>query len=220
MHTADSKYVLELMKSVPPDYKLINTILSSKTFRCIELADIAIDLVDYCCTKYYPDRDHSGNYLYTSIVLLLLNGLDPNECGEEGCALWALNDVDTPGVAGHVMRLLIEFGGDINKVDDDGFDPENLFESLDEKITEFDRYLFQSEFDCWLVCLGYGGKDKYGRVPIKMVNGHSIEELREFERFEYAFKHDCFEDEQYGKYFMKIIDKKTKEIVAVYPSRS
>lgn len=217
MHTANSKELLNLITMVPPDYKQINAMFKDCSFSKEELADVGIDLVDKCFMVYSSEQDHSGNYLYSNILLLLLNGLDPNMLGEEGCALWAAHCIDTPGVAGRVIRLLIEFGGDINTVDEDEYDPENLFEYLDEKISDwYDIGFDQSDFDCWLVCLGYGGKDKFGQVPIKMVNGHSIEELKEFERFDCAMTRDGFYDEENGKYFMKIIDKKTREIVALY----
>ena len=216
MHTDNSRQLFDLMMVVPPDYKQINVLFKECSFSKEELADVGIDLVDECCISYSSEHDHSGNYLYSNILLLLMNGLDPNMLGEEGGALWAAHSIDTPGVAGRIMRLLIEFGGDINTVDEDEYDPENLFEYLDEKIGDgYDIGIDQSDFDCWLVCLRYGGKDKFGRVPIKMVNGHLIEELKEFERFKYSVPHGDFQDEEYGKYYLKIIDKQTGDIVAL-----
>ena len=126
--------------------------------------------------------------------LLLRCGLQPNLVlqDDEHRACWNVMDdllfVANGDIAPRVMRMMMERGGDPNLE----ISGEALFEKLDFDIW-FDMvemqemmWKFDIEFKCWLVLISYGGGGSDENRPLDMQNGYRVEDLREFERFDYV----------------------------------
>jgi len=212
--------ITEMMCEETPDYAAIEKIIQTETPELEELADIAAAITDAASDKVAG----AEKKLYKSMELLLKYHLNPNMTGALGCAMWMVKDVSSPGVAGKVMQLLIEHGGDVNQTCWDYFG-HNIWADNDNLMDEFywnvndGLYVYteRSVYDCWLVAISYGGKRaRSKKAPVEMLNGNKVEMLRDFERFDFLMKENGFNEKDLREHYIKIIDKETKEVIAIW----
>ena len=190
-----------------------------------ELGITAILLVDACFMEYGDfvekyNRNPKSTELISSkfpnvIKLFLKYNLNPNTIykwdeNNESCILGELQYIDNPYIAPQVMKYLLENGADPNLY----VDGETVFEKYNFDIVfdvvELDnKNLFDIEFMCWLVLLGYGGKLSNGKEPLKMVNGETYKIFKEYQLFDYTIEYNE------SDWIMHIINKETGKEVAV-----
>ena len=65
------------------------------------------------------------------------------------------------------------------------------------------------QFHFWLVLMGFGGRIKGDRCPVRMCNGHTQTIFRDFEKFDYRI------DFTKKDWVMQILHKETGEVIAV-----
>ena len=147
---------------------------------------------------------------HSLIVLLeelLKNGFDPNIRLDtyEYNVLYTLQYVDVPFLAATATRLLLEHGADPYIQDDDG---ECLFYKIDGDIAIdiglLPERFVQSLFQCWLVMVGYGARPEKVE-PFHLNTGHSYDELKEFEFFDWKIRYEPEKKEK----ILHIIDIRT-----------
>lgn len=163
------------------------------------------------CKEYDPDYMETIKYhpLIKLLQDLLKTGLDINVCldTDECNILFALQYVDVPFLAATATRLLLEHGADPYIQDEDG---ECLFYKIDGDIAidigvlpdRFVQYMFQ----CWLVMIGYGARPEKVE-PFQLNTGHSYDELKEFEYFDWKIRYEPEKREN----ILHIIDIRTGE---------
>ena len=138
---------------------------------------------------------------------LLKNGFDPNIRLDtyEYNVLYTLQYVDVPFLAATATRLLLEHGADPYIQDDDG---ECLFYKIDGDIAIdiglLPERFVQSLFQCWLVMVGYGARPEKVE-PFHLNTGHSYDELKEFEFFDWKIRYEPEKKEK----ILHIIDIRT-----------
>lgn len=149
-------------------------------------------------TKLYKEYDPDYvetlkvHPLITLLNHLLDNGFDSNICLDTypSSIMFALQYVDVPFLAATATRLLLEHGADPYIENEDG---ECLFYKIDGDIAMDigllpDRFV-QFMFQCWLVLIGYGARPK-GIEPFHLNPGHSYDELKEFEYYDWRIRYE------------------------------
>lgn len=161
--------------------------------------------------EYDPDHMNmiKSHSLIVLLEMLLKNGFDPNICLDAypSSILFALQYVDVPFLAATATRLLLEHGADPYIQDEDG---ECLFYKVDGDIAidigllpdRFVQYMFQ----CWLVMIGYGARPEKVE-PFHLNDGHSYDELKDFEYFDWKIRYEPEKREN----LLHIIDVRTGE---------
>ena len=227
------KRIIEISKNIPCDLKALNCILKDNTFTEDELMRIAISAVaayeddDYRDVYWRIDDDgehyrvavkYDENYvtdvkkhnLIEVLRLLLDYGLNPNTCLHEpwpNNVFEAVTRLDTPFLAGFCTRLMLDYGANPwLEIDDNEF----LFQELDADVCidvniQPDR-MVQPLVQSWLVMVGYGARPN-GSCPFVLTPGHTYEEVKEFEFFEYSVAYD----REKKKNIMHITDIRTRE---------
>ena len=218
--------IKEIFVQTPENLAEIREILSSREFTKKELAELGAaftwegfneyyDALNPECPEVSIDHMHS-DYILDAIQLLLEFGLDPNLVVDEESAFWHAMYIDAPNVGASLMRLLLENGADPNLPTISA--GESIFDYIDFKVS-FDEYTHDYFYtvQCWLVLMAYGGQfRKNGKIPITMLNGHSVEIFKNFELFDYTIEPLPQEPGKYGCWIMHIYNIETKEEVARY----
>lgn len=144
------------------------------------------------------------------LEMLLEKGLDPSVClnhEDETNVMCELRWIDVPFLGAAAMRLLLEHGASLYVSDSDGLD---MFTDIDSDISiDIDLLpydILQTTIQIWFVLVGYGGRPKKVE-PFHLNPGHTYDELKEFEFFDYEIVHDKEKKEN----FMHITDIRTGE---------
>lgn len=190
-----------------------------------ELSEIFNDILERELLLGYddPKPQLSENYLdnfYLALKLALKNGMNPNDIipygdGDEGGdnIMWSVvgylrhNDY-----ASKILKLLLENGGNTNlKL---GYS-ETVFSKVDYFFWLNGESMSQNLLYCWLLLAVYGGdSDNIDFLPLRMLNGHSIDELKNYEKFSFAFK--MAESSEYKRTrVLFVVDRVTCKNIAV-----
>ena len=144
------------------------------------------------------------------LEMLLEKGLDPGVCLDheyETNVMCELQWVDLPYLGAAAMRLLLEYGADPYVIDSDGMD---LFTNVDGSVAiDIDLVpydILQTTIQTWFVLVGYGGRPEKTE-PFHLYPGHTYDELKEFEFFDYVIIYDLEKKEN----IMHITDIRTGE---------
>lgn len=180
---------------------------------------IADDEFIYSDGRYYKVRkEYSPQFMEKVNVhpmmkileMLLEKGLDPSVCLEhedDTNVMCELQWVDLPFLGAAAMRLMLEHGADLNVADSDG---EELFVNVDSNVCiDIDLLpydILQTTIQTWFVLVGYGGRPEKVE-PFHLNPGHTYDELKEFEFFDYEIIHDREKKEN----IMHITDIRTGE---------
>ncbi len=223
-----TEHLLSMLMEMPPNFANIEKELQDNKYSVEEVTLAGYRFAENCFCEcgdfeYNYGRTPKGeevhsSYIYKICELLLKYGLAPNmlcgDCSDLTNIMYKLVYVDYAHIAAETMRLLLENGGSPDVV----IDGETLFEFVDFTIchdsgslygTEFcDESFYDRQFRIWLLMIGYGAKINKEELPIKLVDGYSVENFKNFENFTYRIAHS--EDD----WIMHIIDKKKNIEVA------
>ena len=211
------KLQFELCKLVP-DYVLVRKLLNRSKVRREELACIAYEVLEFYDTEYNSQTDEKFvptpcflENLYTSIEMLLKEGLCPDDC-VDGCSLLG-SCIYFGGPCQYncnkVLRLFLDKGANPNPFEKDA--GEYLIDRLKWEVTfdaiEFGFDSILSECQGLLVLVGYGGKCSDGNNAVVMYDDLDYGILKYSENF------DCecekVEDSCHAKVY--IIERNTKK---------
>lgn len=144
------------------------------------------------------------------LEMLLEKGLDPSVCLEhedDTNVMCELQWVDLPFLGAAAMRLLLEHGANLYVADSAGMD---LFTDVDGNVSiDIDLLpydILQTTIQTWFVLVGYGGRPEKVE-PFHLNPGHTYDELKEFEFFDYEIIRDHGRKEN----IMHITDIRTGE---------
>ena len=161
--------------------------------------------IDY--DPYFMDKINS-HPLMKILGMLLEKGLDPGVCldhEEETNVMCVLRWISLPFLGAAAMRLLLEHGADLHVADTDGMD---MFVDVDSDVAiDIDLVpydILQATVQTWFVQVGYGGRPEKAE-PFHLNPGHTYDELKEFEFFDYEIIRDGKEN------IMHITDIRTGE---------
>ena len=144
------------------------------------------------------------------LEMLLEKGLDPSVCldhEDETNVMCELRWIDLPFLGASAMRLLLENGADLYVADSDGmalFTDEDSDVAIDIDLLPYD--ILQTTIQTWFVLVGYGGRPEKAE-PFHLNPGHTYDELKEFEFFDY----DIIYDRDKKENIMHITDIRTGE---------
>ena len=195
--------LLDMLMELPPDPDKIEKHLNENEYSVKEITLAACKLAEECQFECGFFRENRGQnpavseihspYIYGIFELLLKYGLDPNLKFSDGISETNVMDelryLDFEDTAADTMKLLLENGGNPFLV----IDGTPLFETIDFDVI-FDvvelkgEDFFHIEFKIWLVMIGYGATIKGGECPIKIQNGYTAEDFRDFKRFGYEIE--------------------------------
>lgn len=214
------------LTSIPPDWEKVRLSFSHEDFSQEELAYMAYESASWCSYEFLDaqaplvkeagiDSMHSG-HLLDCLQFLLEKGLNPNATvnGDDN-VLWELMWVDAPNLAAKALRMLLENGGDPNLRL--ASEPETLFEYVAFMVS-FDEHspAFFHIVQFWLVLMAYGGCRRDGTIPLKMLNGNSVDIFKDFEKYDYCIEPFPQGPENMGCWIMHIYEIATKTEVARY----
>ncbi|MCR5811429.1 MAG: hypothetical protein K6G34_08515 [Lachnospiraceae bacterium] len=141
---------------------------------------------------------------------LLEKGLDPSVClnhEDETNVMCELRWIDLPFLGAAAMRLLLEHGANIYVAGSDGME---MFTDVDSDVAiDIDLLpddIPQTTIQTWFVLVGYGGRPEKVE-PFHLNPGHTYDELKEFEFFDY----DIIYDQEKKENIMHITDIRTGE---------
>ena len=217
--------ITNLLSEVPPDLDAAQQLLAAHKLTEEEVMQIAINCTDNCFGEYldaldprFPDitvdRMHS-NHIVSVLELLLEFGLNPNVSLNGENAMWNTMWISAPNVGATALRLMLEHGGDPNhRIPEE---VETLFDWIDFKVS-YDEYTHEylHTVQLWWVLMAYGACFSNGKISITMLDGNSVEILKNFERYDFTIEPLPQEPHRYGCWNMHIYDKDTGKEVAVY----
>lgn len=213
--------LIKLFSAIPPDWEKIRKLLEEYQLNSEELTNIAMELCNQCNEDYkrfatYDDMCENvetmhSNYFIRSLEILLEYGLVPDNDIDLDFLLYDLPYIKAPDVAAGALRLLLSHGANPNDRYDEDF--ASAFESLDFDVF----YVIPHELNLiqsWMVFVAYGAYISDAEMPLTMLNGYSVEVLKEYELFGYTIDKDNNKS-QYNS-VLNIFNKQTKEMVARY----
>ena len=215
-----TEYLLSMLMELPPKLEDIEKELKTDAYTTEEVTLAACKFTEQCfleCRDFEeafgrkPQKEevHSA-FVYDICELLLKHGLDANLFIEDTNLMYELRYVDYNYISAETMRLLLENGGNVNI--DDGDEP--MFQHLDYDVMFDASYrtvgkdLFDKEFKLWILMIGYGGVIKENETPVKIADGYSVEQFKDYENFTYEIEFSGKDS------VMHIIDIRTNKEVA------
>lgn len=214
--------ITELLRDTEADWKDIEAAINQNRLSETELMELAINATetfefsfgnvktDYNAALIENARTHR---LTRTIELLLSKGLNTNTIvdGEPSNIMWELEFVDIPFLAATILRLLMEKGANPYIKNPDG---ELFFNEIDKDVlfflNEAGEEIAPPLVQCWFVLIGYGGRPE-GAEPFVLRPGHTYDELKEFEFFDWEVNYDSERETN----VMHIMDIRTGEEIGV-----
>lgn len=236
--TETSDELLAFLLRFPTDLSAIEKHLKEKNYTSDEISRAGYDYAYVCCEDFFDYCDaHSEEARYSDAAvipdalssnmlqifeLLLRYGLDPNAV----CVYGSNTDTDCCGsimacvtsvyneyVAADTLALLIEHGGDPNRIVDD----ETLIDKIEmsvlfDAIELANRRMYDSIIHCWLVLLGYGAE--LGNIYIFAerrsecdLPDFKVEDLKDHRNYYYGISNAPGNGENWS---LHIFDKRTR----------
>lgn len=191
--------LLGLLAVIPPKLSEAEALLNVESFSTEDLAIVAHRYENLCYMEVREAEWETGGvygpeivpglhstHIYSVMELLLRYGLDPNcVCDDENVML-SLQYVDNEYLAGDVLTLLLEYGGDIHL----WIFPESLwsaidFDMFDAAEDDGNRKHLTVLVHMWMVLVGYGARYKNPN-RIKPVGNFQLENLKNHRAYDYC----------------------------------
>ncbi len=134
---------------------------------------------------------HRENF-HQCLSVALKNRLDPNEIvlyedDDEGDnIMWAVvGMIRRYAAAPRILKALLDHGGNPNL--EIGFH-EMVFSKVDDFFWIDGETLPKCILPCWLLAAYGGDQDNIDYLPLTMLNGHSMENLKQYENYAFSFE--------------------------------
>ena len=197
-----TKGLVDICNEYAVDYALAEQYINNHILTPQEVTYAAICLVQLNQDEYqfaHWDDIMDENYIYKTdnfdktFELFFRYGLMPDEIftGETypENLIGEIRAIFNGTVSAELLNMVYEHGGDPNLE----INGKKFFEVLDSDIVSdidlgyyYDDYYrpnFDSLFAVWLVSMSYGGIVPGERIPVKLENGYTVSDFRDFKRF-------------------------------------
>ena len=218
--------LVQLCKEQPFNVEKIQAYILGNKLNSEEITRAAIELCEYGMFaydefRYHNKRDPEPQELETYhweqlFDILIENGLDADRvfC-DDGInyenILQSVQYFDDGDLGARVLRNILTKGGNPNIL----IDNYPFFAEVDSDfIMDIQMGLYPEKwqvdnvFRFWLVLIGFGGNLNNDSCTVEMINGHSPEIFKDFEKFDYRI---VWENNDFD---MRIFDKETGVLVA------
>ncbi len=218
--------LVQLCKEQPFGIDKIQAYILNNKLNSEEITRAAIELCEYGMFAYgdflsvqnrEPELHELRTYNWETLFdIFIENGLDADLvfC-DDGInhenILQSIQYFDDGDLGARVLRSILSKGGDPNVLIDNHpfFEEVNSDFIIDIQMGLYpEKWQVDNVFRFWLVLIGFGGNLNQDSCTVEMINGHSPEIFKEFEKYDYEI---VWEENDFD---MRIFEKKTGALVA------